>query len=257
MVTVLVTRLMPFAGSLIDSLEQHGYEVIHESLLSIEPLYCRRPEIPIAGKPVVAITSRVTLDILKQRPDEIDDLLSVPCYCVGDKTADDARKLGFTNVISAQGNGKALASLIMDNERSKCPVLHIGGEDVSPDPQMLLNESGWQVVHWPLYKAIEIQDLSEHLINDIKRSELNVVLLYSVRAAQIFVKLIKRYELETCCSNLTAIGLSQPIIDELQSLNFNMTIASTHPTELDLIDAVIINTPTAGELNDKKRRHNS
>ncbi len=252
--TVLVTRLMPFAGSLIENLEQNGYNVIHESLLSAEPLYCRRPEIPSSGKPIVALTSRVTLEILQQRRDEVENLLESPCYCVGDKTANDARNFGFTNVISAQGNGQDLAQTIMDTELFKSPVIHLGGEDISDDPDSLLSQQGWQVIHWPLYKAIEIQDLSELVINDIKSGEINAILLYSVRAAQIFAKLIHRYELEACCVELTIYGLSRSILNELDELKFKNTYAPRRPTENDLIESVLTNSPIDGASDDQRQQ---
>lgn len=256
MPTVLVTRLMPFAGSLIKELEQNGYDVIHESLLSVEPLYYRRPELP-SGRLIVTLTSRVTLEILEQRRDEILDLLSMPCYCVGDKTADDARRFGFINVISAQGNGRDLANLIIEKELFKNPILHIGGEDVSMDPRHQLKEEGWEFVHWPIYKAIETQDLSEHLLTDFELNNIDCVVLYSVRAAQIFIKLIKRYELEDCCKKLTVVGLSNAIINELNLLKFNETIAALSPTEADLIDAVSRLAPPFGDHDDIIKRHRS
>jgi len=254
MLTVLVTRLMPFAGSLIKKLEENGYNVMYESLLSVEPLYCRCPEIPDSGTPIIAITSRVTLEALSKRYDEIEDFLSCTCYCVGDKTAEDAQKFGFKNVISANGNGSTLAELIQDTELFKSPVLHIGGEDISPDPQMILEAEDWKVVHWPLYKTIEMQDLSEQLIETIKNKNLDAILLHSTRASQILKKLIRKYELEDFCDNITVIGLSKQIIDELDDINFKLRISSKCPTEIELINSLMANIPTIGDQDDNAKR---
>ncbi len=242
MPTVLVTRLMPYAELLIDKLERQGYEVMHESLLSIEPIYCLRPAMP-AGEPLVVLTSRVTLDVLAPRRSEVIDLIDTPCYCVGDQTAEDAKAFGFSDVKSADGDGAALAELIMDEESPKSPILHIGGEDVHPEAHVLLSDRGWSVTHWPLYKAREVDDLSEHTIEALKAGTIATVLFHSTRAAQIFVKLVERENLAETCRPITAFGMSPSVAKALSALPFCAVHAADHPNEPSLIDLLHTHFP--------------
>ncbi|MDX9689325.1 MAG: uroporphyrinogen-III synthase [Proteobacteria bacterium] len=238
MTTVLVTRLRPFAGPLMGTLETMGYEVWHEPLLTVEPLYQRRPESVFSITPIVAITSRVTLEMLQTRRDEVTDLLNEPCYCVGDQTAQDASAFGFTDVVSASGNGRMLAQCIMEQESARETVLHIGVENRNPEMADILTNEGWNVVHWPIYRAREVSNLSEHVLEALGQGKIDVVTLHSARAAQTFVKIIEKNGLISCCSALSAVVFSGSVAKALQALPFKEVIVPPMPTEGMLVEVI-------------------
>jgi uroporphyrinogen-III synthase len=229
---------MSFAGPLMETLETMGYDVWHEPLLTVDPLYQRRPESVFSITPIVAITSRVTLEMLQARRDEVEDLLDVPCYCVGDQTAQDAAAFGFTDVVSASGNGRMLAQCIMEQERTRETVLHIGVENRNPEMADILTDEGWNVVHWPIYRAKEVSDLSEHVLEALRDQKIDVVTLHSARAAQTFVKNIETNGLISCCSALSAVGFSGSVAKVLQPLPLEEVIIPPLPTEGMLVEVI-------------------
>src|ERR1700733_14260460 len=99
MPSVLITRPASMCEALAATLEELGYEAICEPLISISPLQAPQPQ---AGAiDAIAITSGNALLALKERQSGIAGLLDVPCFCVGARTAENARTFGFHNVQSA------------------------------------------------------------------------------------------------------------------------------------------------------------
>lgn len=66
---VLVTRPAPVAGTLVQALEQAGYGVFHEPLLTIVPTDAPRPLIP--DNAVLMFTSQIAPLMLRARGGEI------------------------------------------------------------------------------------------------------------------------------------------------------------------------------------------
>ena len=51
------------------------------------------------------------------------------CFCVGSKTEEKARSLGFQNVISAEGNVSNLKELIIQNfNKNSGKLIYVSGE---------------------------------------------------------------------------------------------------------------------------------
>ena len=189
------------------------------------------------------ITSRSTLAVLETRRDDIIDLLQNTCYCVGDQTVVAARNFGFTNVRSANGDGLDLANLIMAHEKRVSHILYIGNEKYNPEPLSVLRLSGWTVIPWPAYRAHEAITLSPLLINSIKSGEIDVALFFSPHTAQIFIKLLIQERLESCCSSLTAIGLSEAITKALGSLSWKHLLSASQPTEESIFSLLLSSYP--------------
>src|SRR5690606_20329328 len=56
-----------------------------------------------------------------------------PVFCVGARTAEEARNIGFTNVASADGDVEALGGLIEDQLPKSSRLLHAGNEEARGD----------------------------------------------------------------------------------------------------------------------------
>ncbi|NDG04912.1 MAG: hypothetical protein EB121_06150 [Alphaproteobacteria bacterium] len=79
---VLLTRPMPAAASTIDALKQRGFVVYHQPLLHLAPTHAPRPEGVRAD--AIIITSQNSFCFWHPP----HDLCEVPCYIVGQKTAE-------------------------------------------------------------------------------------------------------------------------------------------------------------------------
>src|ERR1700733_2536213 len=96
MLSVLITRPREVAEPLATELECLGYRAVIGPLLAIEPLVAPRPrgDLPNA----IIITSGSVLSALEGRREQIADLLNLPCFCVGPRTAEKASAFGFQRV---------------------------------------------------------------------------------------------------------------------------------------------------------------
>lgn len=235
MATVLVTRPLSRVQGLRDCLVALGHDVLCEPLFEVEPLTTPRPScVPRAA--VIALTSVTTLSVLDgTAKDSGRDLLDRPCYCVGERTAAQARASGFTRVRSAGGDGHDLARLVLAQEPAGTTVLHIGGQDVSDEPARTLRAAGVALVHWPVYRARAVTAFSPACQAALAAGEVGFVLLFSARTAQIFTGLVQRAALEPCCRALTAVGLSEAIAAALEPLPMARVVWAAQPDEDSLI----------------------
>ncbi len=232
MVSVLITRPQPAAASLAERLQSLGYQTVIEPLLEIAPTSAPQPETKDIA--AVMITSGNALDVLDQAA--LAGLLELPCFCVGPRTGDKARSLGFHHVESAASDGAALAALVAASlPDTKGAILHIAGEDADSKAQRELERMGGRVIVWPVYKAIPTGNFSAGVAEALGKGELAAVLLFSPRTAETLGQLIARRGLKACCAGLAAICLSEAVAEPLKPFGWRKLVAAFAPTE----DAVI------------------
>ena len=239
MVQVLVTRPTQYAQGLCVRLQALGHSSIVHPLLDIVPLETSRP--PLDEQPIVVITSQTTLLVLSMRKREVEDLLPLPCYCVGEKTAARAEAFGFKKVRNVDGDGVALARLVMD-QQPKREILHIGGQHKSEEPDLSFEKAGWVVKNWPVYKAEPVTKLADGLVEKIRERGIDFALFYSVRTALTFIDLMRQHKLEPCCQSLIAVGLSEAVVRALEPLPFAKRLVADHPSEDGMIRALSAQT---------------
>lgn len=122
---VLVTRAEPGAARTCARLEALGYIPVNAATAQIVFIH-NAAMIPGPGE-VLALTSPNGAMAAAR----LTGTRSCPAFAVGDATAAAAREQGFTHVISARGDGAALASMI----RRERPdgVIHVRGRDQQYD----------------------------------------------------------------------------------------------------------------------------
>ena len=230
MPSILITRPAAMAEALAATLEDIGYEAVCEPLLSISPLHAPQPE---AGAiDAIAITSSNALLALKERQSSIAELLNAPCFCVGARTAESARKFGFCNVQSADSDGAGLAKLInRELGQKNASILHVAGRDVSSGLRKELEKQEYRIIDWPVYEAIPVSALTPATRNLLMMRKLNAVVVFSPRTARVLQELIVKHALEACCASVSAICLSEAVADGLRSLKWRRLIAAPQPSE--------------------------
>lgn len=233
---ILVTRPQPVAAALAERLQEEGYEVFIEPLLHLSPLCLPPPDVPQDA--AIIMTSRLVFSVLASQRWQIAPRLSRPCYCIGSRTAAEARAFGFTDVRQGDGEGEHLARLILRDEPESLPLFHIGGEDISPEVLERLQAAGRSVVHWTVYKADASVELSQGAKEALVKESLDAALFFSPRTARVFVDLVETERLGSCCQSLTAIGLSKAVLQPLQSLPWRRLLASDKPTEAGVLDCL-------------------
>lgn len=134
-VGVLVLRPEPGASRTAAMLEESGLEPIVHPLFAVEPLAWALPQ--DASFDALLLTSA---NSVRHAGPGLAGMRSLPCYCVGDATAEAARAAGFSDVRTGGGDAASTIPLLLADGRSR--ILHPCGEDVRPfDPCGLRIES--------------------------------------------------------------------------------------------------------------------
>ena len=210
--TILVTRPLGDELSLTEALHERGYRVIHEPLTSILLDHTQRQALQHAldnDPDAVIVTSRHGVQALAA----LSDLRDIFLICVGEATAKRACSLGFHRVSIAEGNVRRLAEYIRDGYDEGSRFLYLSGAHVQEDMAELLN--GMQVRRLVLYEAVASERLSDTLIEQLRRGQLDGVTFLSQRAARIFTELLAKTGIPDATRDLHAFCLSEAIAGQL------------------------------------------
>ncbi len=231
---ILVTRPAPECALTAQKLRDLGHEAVEMPLLQVRFL---TPDLTdLASLDAVAVTSGRALTALAKLG-EFSAFLSrfrdLPIFCVGGKTADRARALGFRNLRSADGNVEALSKLILSCEDVQS-VLYVAAEDRSGDLEGELSRAGRRCEVVEVYRTELVESLPEKIISDLAQDRFDAVLIYSARTATA---------LRSCLSSLNipmgarVLALSPKAGQPLSDL-VNVEIAA-HPDEASLFKLLL------------------
>jgi len=174
---VLVTRSEPGASETARRLADLGYAPVVEPLFCIEMIQAELPP-----HDAVAFTSANGVRAFARLSQTRDR----PVFSVGSRTAQEALDLGFTQVMSADGDVGALAALIVDRLPPGARLLHTGNEESRGDLSGTLLASGLRAMFVPTFRAAPVRQPSPRLAAHL-RGELafEAILIHSARAAAI------------------------------------------------------------------------
>ncbi|MBV1889309.1 MAG: uroporphyrinogen-III synthase, partial [Proteobacteria bacterium] len=230
---LLITRPLAASETLIAALLAEGHSVICSPLLDIQ--FRTLQVLDLQGVQGFIVTSINGVEGLS-RSIEVRDL---PIYCVGDKTAEEAGKKGFSNVKSADGDIHALQQLICHQvDPEKGILLHAGGARLAGDLKRALEKEGYQYRREILYDAVDATALTAEVKTALTAGELLGVLLFSPHTAKVFCKLVDDATINTQIQKLNAWCLSQNVATELANCGFANMYISDHPSERALLDLI-------------------
>ncbi|MEQ9519246.1 MAG: uroporphyrinogen-III synthase [Parvibaculum sp.] len=225
----LVTRPVEDAGKTASRLRALGHQVFLEPLLTIQ--FYENVDLQCDGLQALLATSANGVRALMARPDAAL-WKDAPLFAVGVTTAALAREVGFVEVIEAQGDVSSLSALV----RQMCAsgagrLLHLSGVVSAGDLAGDLAQAGFQVEKAVLYEAVAAPSLSDVIVDALRAGEIDGVLLYSPRSAEIFVDLVKKAGLADICASLEAYCLSANAARPLRSLGFKALHIAERPNE--------------------------
>jgi len=181
-VRVLVTRPEPDGERTAAKLRARGCEVLLAPLLRVE--FLDRAELGRGPWAAVAITSANAAHAIARHPRR-RELISLPAFTVGRRTAEAARASGFTAVTSADGNEADLARLI--GARHATPILYLAGEDRARDLAADVAGSDVTVETVVVYRAAEAARIPAAAEAALRSGAVDGVMHFSPRSAQIYV----------------------------------------------------------------------
>jgi uroporphyrinogen-III synthase len=224
---VLVTRTAPGAEKTAARVAQAGFEPVMASTASIRPLPMAWPE----DAAVLALTSPNGA----ARAGALATDKTLPVFAVGDTTAEAARQAGFRNVVSASGDGAALAALIADSGPPG-PVLHIRGADQAFDLVEALTAEGLEAISRVAYAAETVDHLPKPALDALQPGA--VVLIHSAKGASRFVALVRQAGLQDELEGLRAVAISRDAAIPLRGHGFSRIDIAASPDEEALIAAL-------------------
>lgn len=236
--TVLVARPEEDARGTIDQLAARGIAAIAAPVLEIQPV----SDAPIPPAPrALLVTSTNAIRALSARPD-FARLRTVPVLTVGERTAEEARRAGFADVVSAGGDVADLLALVrrtfdpetMDNR----PFVYVSGRDVAGDLDGDLGTRGYKVERVVVYRAEPASDLPHEAKQALAAGTVDAVLFYSARGCEAFAQVMARTGLSPRLPEIPVVVMSSRIAQTADTLGFRHISVAETPQELALLDAL-------------------
>jgi len=234
--TIVITRPKGDGESLAEALQERGYRVIHEPLSEIILLHNERQALnnALLDEPdAVIVTSRHAVHALALLSELRDPYL----LCVGDATAQTAESLGFTRIDTAGGNVDSLIDVIVQGYDPDSHFLYASGQHVRADIEAALSMQDMEVQRIILYEAMATTQLSDTLVEQLKRRQIDAVTFFSPRAAQIFMSLLAKSQTKEATTGLDAFCLSDAVAEPLGSA-WKAVHVARHATLASLVDGV-------------------
>ena len=200
---ILFTRPLEDSQELILKFKDLGHKVSHMPVIKIEKVEYEK--INFQDYKAIIFTSANAIKFLDTK--FIDK--KIFCFCVGNSTEKKARSIGFQNVITADGNVRALQELILQNFNSAYgKMLYVSGEIISNNLDKNLVNLGYNVKRVVNYISKPNNQLEEEFIEKLKSNMPDIVYVYSQNSALSFLKLINNYKLNDLWmnTNLMCIG---------------------------------------------------
>ena len=178
---VVVTRPQADSERTAVALEALGHEVRVTPLMVIEHV-----AVDFAGTwSAIVITSANALQAV---PATADGVKPLPVFAVGDRSAEAARRAGFAEVSSANGDIKGLVRLVAARAvGAKAPLLYLAGEDRAGDLVAQLAAHGIDAEMKVVYRTVA-EAFPPVLAAALESGDVDAVLHFSRRSAELFVE---------------------------------------------------------------------
>jgi uroporphyrinogen-III synthase len=227
---VVVTRPSADSERTATALRARGHEVLIAPLLQVEPVATDFS----GGWDGVIITSANAPGAIAGHPAR-DKLIKLPLYAVGQRSADAARRAGFSKVVSAGGDVRDLVRLIAARRAvAAAPLLYLAGEDRAADLIAELVAHGIAAEIAIVYRAVSAP-FSPALTAALKAREVDAVLHFSKRSAENYVAGAQLAGLLAEALDVRHLCLSQPIAEPLSGACAGTIAVAKRPDEAALI----------------------
>ena len=212
---ILFTRPLEDCHDLMLRFQKLGHEVSHMPLIFVEKENYK--EINFKDFKGIIFTSSNAIKFLNIK--DIDKKIN--CFCVGIATEKKARRSGFQNTFTAEGNVNNLKEIILQNfNSSDGKLLYVSGEIISNELDKKLISEGYEVKRLINYKINHTEELNEHFVEKIQTNMPNIVYVYSQNSALSFLNLIKKYKLNHLWMNTNLMCISEKTSSVLNEIKW-------------------------------------
>lgn len=229
---LIVTRPEPDASRTAQALLALGHEPILSPMLEIA--LDTAAVLPNGAMQAVLATSSNAVRALASHRDRAR-FLELPFLAVGDRTALQAKRAGFSKARSAGGAVPDLATLVSDElDPAGGPLLYATGDVQSHDLGGILAGGGFEVRSAVLYRAHARSRLAEAAADAFRRGTADGVLLYSRRSADAFALALAAEGLAPLPERVTCYCLSPGIAAALPAVSTGPILVAARPDQISL-----------------------
>lgn len=208
---ILLTRPRQQSLATARMLHAKGHRVLIDPMLVLRHV----PHDPVTGEGVAA----VVLTSANALPGLDDPLRRLPIFAVGQATAQAAIAAGCAQVEAGPGDGVQLAELIVARVPKEAgTILHVCGEEVRDGLEEALLAAGYRYERLVVYRTEAAARLAPRTVQALQAHEIDAVLFYSPRTAQVFADLVEREQLVPEIAHTSAVCLSEAIAAEVRRL---------------------------------------
>jgi uroporphyrinogen-III synthase len=223
---ILVTRPLEDGREIAARLAERGHQPLLAPLLT--PRFRDGPLLEESGMDLenvqaILATSANGIRALSRRTARRD--LSI--FAVGPQTAQEARKAGFSDVRSADGDAQALAQATMRWAAPQAILLHVCAEDAPGTLADNLKASGFTVRRCALYAIEPATCLPAEAKAALQEGALDAVMFFSPRTARIFTALADGLPVQ----GLTAFCISPVTAQALPPMAFARVAVAARPNQ--------------------------
>jgi len=228
---ILFTKSQNSSETLIKRFVAKGHRVTNFSILNIKPIIIL--DINFKDFTGVIFTSSNAVQNLKN----IRNINHLKCFCVGEETAEVAKKIGFLNIQVAGGNYIELRDLIFKScDKAKEKFIYVRGEFISNDLEGDFKKEGYNLKSAINYTAEPNLNIDRQLIEDLKNKLVDVIFVYSKRTADQLLKIILNHKIANDLDNCSLNCISINVANTLKRLNWKkIKIFSPGEEELSLL----------------------
>lgn len=207
MLRVLVTRPEPGASRTARRLQHMGLQPVLLPLTETVALPADAGLVPDDAAAVAVTSANAVRHASKA---VIAALAALPCHAVGARTAEAARKMGFSSVIEGSGDAEALAESIAASLPGKA-IAYLCGRVRFPVFEQRLEAAGIHVSAVETYDTLPVRHSDETILALLSGQSVDAVLLYSAKAAGAMQVLAKRPALQEAFEKTQVFALSARI----------------------------------------------
>jgi uroporphyrinogen-III synthase len=229
---LIVTRPEPEASRTARALIRLG----HTAILSpaLEVVLDSKASIPVRPYQAVLVTSNNGVRALASRPVR-PVAVDTPLLAVGDQTALEAKRAGFSAARSAGGTLDDLVALVVETlSPSAGPLLYAAGKTQSGDLAGALAAHGFEVETAVIYRAEPLRRLANVARDALTAGAVDGVLFYSRRSAAAFALGLRAGKLAPLASEVTCFCLSQAVAEAVRPVTRGKVLVAERPDQIAL-----------------------
>lgn len=231
---LLVTRPEPDAARTAAALRARGHSVVIVPLMRIEPL--AGAVIGAGPWAAVLVTSANIAHTITGHAKRAE-LIRLPVFAVGERSAQAMHTLGCVHVISAGGNAGDLAGIVAAHLDPPARLLYLAGEQRSGDLGGELCAKGFVVETVAVYRAVAAEILPP-VATDALAGGADGVLHFSRRSAQAYVDAARAAGLLESALRPVQFCLSSQVAAPLQDAGCRLIRIARQPAETVLLDLI-------------------